>query len=78
MSLMKLQEVPAAISNACATQAAALRAHGWMLQPEDQLPLVLAASLPQPPVKDLRRCKTSSSHSVGPHGSDNEVGISLV
>lgn len=56
----------------------AVGADGWMLQPEDQLPLVLAAVLSRAPIKDLRRCKTSSSHSVGLRVSDNEVGISLV
>lgn len=78
MSLTKLQEVltlcNAALS--CSSSSSSFECcfgspreqelwmDEWVLQPEDQLPLLLAASLLVLP-KDLRQCKTSSSYSLG-------------
>lgn len=90
MSLMKLQEVSTLCNAAlcCRSSSSLERCFGspreqellmdeWVLQPGDQLPLLLAASLLVLP-KDLRQCKTSSSHSVRVRVPHNEICISLV
>lgn len=67
----------AALCEGCFGSPRELLMDEWVLQPGDQLPLLLAASLPWLP-KDPRQGKTSSTHSDRVCVSQSEVCIPLL